>query len=195
MAFGDIVILNPDTAPVDQYPLNASETFDAGEFVQLATDGQVAEAADEATTDAIIGVSAAGGDTTATASSATGIGIFKYSTIGDFVPGSNAAAENDYVPVYLFVPQTKFATRNFATDGAGTDAAPTVANAMGEQVEATVVAGVHGVDTNSATADNAFALITDVLDANMTPIQLSGGTGVWVVFRATASRLNPVDPA
>lgn len=194
MASGDIVVLNPDTAPIEHYPLNASETFDSGEFVTLNTDGEVAEIGDEPTADNVIGVSAISGDTTATATSATGIGTFRHTSLGDFVPGDGSAQTGDLIPVYLNVPQTKLATQNFATDGAGTDTAPTTANAAGTECEYFVVSGVHGVDVGGAGAANN-GLITNVLDANMIPIELSGGTGSWVVFRPVHSQLNKLDPA
>tara|TARA_Y100000310_G_scaffold344025_1_gene454597 strand:- start:2285 stop:2869 length:585 start_codon:yes stop_codon:yes gene_type:complete len=194
MAYGDIICLTPDSAPIDHYPLNASEAFDIGEFVTLNTDGEVAVMADEATPDGVIGIAATGGDTTATASSATGVGIFRYTTLGDFVPGDNAAQTGDMVAVRLFVPQTKYASRNFATDGAGTDVTPTTALAGGQEAEYFVVGGVHGLDVGGAGAANT-GLITDVLDTNMTPIELSQGTGVWVVFRPVHHQLNKLDPA
>ncbi len=195
MAFGDIVPLNPQDILIEHFPVNASETFDIGEFVQLNADGEVAEAADEGDEESVLGVSAGSGDTTATASSATGIGIFRYTRLGDFVPGDNAAVTGDLVPVYLFSDaRGKYATRNFATDGAGTDVAPTTALAVGETGEKFVVAGVHGVDVGGATTDEIF-LVTNVLDTNMIPIELSGATGVWVVFRSTGSSLNRHDVA
>jgi hypothetical protein len=42
----------------------------------------------------------------------------------------------------------------------------------------------YGVEETAATpADEVVAIVVNVLDANMRPINESGGTGVWVVFQ------------
>jgi len=92
--------------------------------------------------------------------------------------------ERTYWPVNA--PGLQIRTQNFyATTAPGTLAVPDAAN-IGHDYNLVGENGLllYGVEETAATpADDVVALIVDVLDVTMQPINESGGTGVWVVFQ------------
>ena len=134
---------NPSVA---NYGLAGSQTFEDGEVVALDATGLAAEASDDPTTVAGIAAVSSQGRTSAG------------------LKGSKAAYSNCqlYLPEYGQI----FITENFATDGAGTPATPTILN-IGDTAGFTLASGVWYVDTG---ASNVHVEIVDLLDVNKEPI-------------------------
>jgi hypothetical protein len=87
------------------------------------------------------------------------------------------------VSIHESHPNQLWVCDNFATDGAGTAATPTQANAIGKTAGLILTAGRWVVDTG---AGNTILRIDDVIDANgwsVTNPLLRHGTGRSVVFR------------
>jgi hypothetical protein len=145
------------------YPLAASQTFEDGEPV-VASSGALAEAGDDPSE--ILGIAAASSQGK-TANGADG--VRPTGTLIQVVTGENNQ---------LFISDM------FATDGAGTAAVPTQANAVGVQGGLTLTGGNWYVDTGAA---NAILEIESVLDADGfmlgDPAVPQVGAGVSVVFR------------
>ncbi len=177
MARNDIVVWKSPHGGhtmTEHFPLEASETFRKGEFVSLNTSGELTESADDPVDADLLGVAAGDGDT----------GIENPLTGVDY-------AADDFIPVYLPDTHTIFKTGNFATDGAGTSAAPTADN-IGDEAGFTLASGVWSVDVG---ATNNLARIMDVLDANNDPIISSGNAGTQVTFVIVAHQNNSLGTA
>lgn len=85
--------------------------------------------------------------------------------------------------IYMLDASTYFQTVNFATDGAGTSATPTQANAVGQVAGFSLTGGTWYVDTGAA---NPIVRIEAVLDARGQALgddRVLPGTGKIVVFR------------
>lgn len=119
------------------YPLTASASFSEGEPVTLAAAGGVGEAADNP--ESIIGIAAV------------------RSTDAD----GTAQTTGTPITVYRTTDTQQFWSQNFATDGAGTAATPTQANAIGESAGLDLSGGVWTVDTGKG---NLLVRIDDVID-------------------------------
>ena len=164
MAARDIM---PWTSPTGaelraQYPLAAGQTCLEGEPVAFSA-GTLVEASDDPA--AIVGIAAM---------RAEGMG-----------PGLAAVSFDTGHPitVYGITDSQRFICGNFATDGAGTAATPTQANAIGQSAGLTLSSGNWSIDTGTA---NLLCTILDVLDVRKRSIQdpLTGpSTGSFVVVR------------
>lgn len=157
--------------------LDAGETFLTGEPVRQTNVGTISEAADEPVDSGIIGISAGPGST-AIINPKTGV---VYTT-------------NDEVSYHPAVPEQFFGTQNFATDGAGTQAAPAQTN-IGDQCGLSLTTGVWSVDTGVA-AGAMICRIYDVLNSQKDSITNTGETltaasTFWVIFQILASQLTP----
>jgi hypothetical protein len=161
-------------AQIKTFPLNASETFRAGEPCSVNADGELTESADDPTLADVMGIAAVDGDTGLT----------------DPFTGS-ARATSAEIQVIIPIQGTEFRTKNFATDGAGTAATPAKTN-IGDEAGFTLASGVWSIDIGTT---NNVARILDVLDANGVSINKSGysGTPTWVVFAITTSQMTGVD--
>ncbi len=167
---------------VMHYRMNAAETFRRGEPVSVNGDGELTESADDPTAPDFIGV----------ALEPAGYSIGGTATTKN--PRTGAAyTTGDMIAVVHARPGQRFICANFATDGAGTAATPTLANALGEQAGLTLASGSWFVDTG--TTNNVFRIV-DVLDSDRESIQTSGGTGASVVVEVVASQVTATgDPA
>ena len=184
MAKNDFMIWNsPDGGHslVRYGTLKASETFVAGEPVRLNTAGTLVECSDNpATGNDFGGIAVASGDTVG-ATDANGAFRFK---IGAFTPGTGFPVAGDLVPYIVPTPTTQFITKNYdATTGVFGDT-PTATTVIGNGLGIQIVSGTWGL----ALGGNQIARCVDLLDANFTPVGLSGGTGVWLVFVFTAAQ-------
>ena len=140
------------------YPVTASQTFRVGEPVTVVAAGTLSEAADDPTD--IAGIAAH--------RSTDRAGV-------DFGVGFQ-------VTIYRGGPDQVFRTTSFATDGAGTQATPTLAN-IGDLAGLTLAAGVWSLDTGAA---NGLCEVTGILDSNgrnLSDPNLLSGTGSIVLFR------------
>lgn len=162
---------------VRQWPLAAGATFATGEPVFLNTSGDVAESGDDPAPASFAGISLGSGDTVG-ASDVTGTFRRK---VGQFAPGAapNLPVAGDLIPVAICMPGTVLWFLNFATDGAGTLATPTKANAVGEQAGLSLTANVYSIDTG-VTSSNEFLRITRLIDANGEDVAFSAKAAVWV---------------
>lgn len=143
---------------VSGYPMAAGASFLPGEPLVFNGSGAVVQA----TTDP-----------------ASVIGISAYSSRdidGNTVPTGSA--------ISVIEPDNSqlWTCRRFATDGAGTAATPTQANAIGKTAGLTLSGSTWTVDTGAA---NTILRIEDVLDAFGRSVASPGlhGTGNTVVFR------------
>ena len=163
--------------------MTASEVFDVGEPVMIVTAGTLTEPTDNAAqwTVAQMGTSMQ-----------CGIACFGPGTANvNRNPKTNTDyASNDEIAYWPANQGTLFITRNVFAAGAGSAAAPLLTDIdasyqitygttdpIGWGVEKT--AGVVGVDVQ--------AIVTDVLDAQLSPIRNSGNAGVFVVFEINAT--------
>lgn len=92
-------------------------------------------------------------------------------------------ATGTLIQIYDTDGDERFRTKNFATDGAGTSATPTQANAIGQLAGLTLASSTWYVDTGAA---NLHVFIEDVLDSRGNSLSdplANVGTGVEVVFR------------
>ena len=78
-----------------------------------------------------------------------------------------------------------FKTVYYATDGAGTQAVPAQAT-VGMVAGFVAVGGRWFLDTG----EEGVARVEAVLDTDGNKIEISGNTGVWVVYRLVASQVN-----
>jgi hypothetical protein len=167
MARHDIALFRQVEDGVGAYPLTAGQTFLEGEVVAVAAAGTLSEAA---TNPAVV----------------TGISIA--SSQGVSATGEAGMLADQVRPtgtlIQFYKPSSGqlFACRNFATDGSGTAATPTLAN-VGDTAGFTLNGDDWYVDTG---AGNKHVEITAVLDANGAPLGdttiRTVGTGVAVVF-------------
>ena len=173
MAQNDIVVWKSPHgghAEINRGYLDASETFLTGEPVRVTADGTISESPDDPTNDDIIGISAGPGSTAVRN------------------PETNANyTTNDNVFYSRAADQTLFATQNFATDGAGTQAAPAQTN-IGDEAGLTLASGVWSLDVGTT---NNVCRIEDVLNSQKDSIVKTGETltaadEFWVVFRILA---------
>ena len=140
------------------YPVTASQTFVAGEPVVVSSAGTLSECTDDPP-------------------AVTGIAAHKSTD----VKGTSAPA-GTRITVYKGSPGQVFITRNFATDGGGTAATPTL----------TRIGELAGFDFTNSTdwfldtgQDNLLCRIEGVQDAagnNLGDPRVLDGTGVWVLF-------------
>jgi hypothetical protein len=144
-------------------PKVASGAFRQGEPV-IVTSNDVTEAGDDPA--AIFGIAAMDADPTA------------QNAMTRFTQPTGAP-----ITVYDIDDAELFQCNNFATDGAGTAATPTQANAVGVEAGLTLASGTWSVDTGTA---NLLVFIEKVLDARGNSIAdpfVNAGTGATVVFR------------
>lgn len=141
------------------YPLTASASFDEGDIVVVAAAGGLGEAADDP-------------------ASVSGIAAMR-STDAD----GSVVTTGTPITYYTTADANLFVTNNFATDGGGTSATPTQANAVGAQAGLTRSSGTWSVDTGTA---NLLVRIEKVLDDKghdiSDPLSVAG-SGDAVVFR------------
>jgi hypothetical protein len=140
------------------FPVTANQTFQAGEPVVLLGTGTLSEAVDDPAS--VAGIAAHQSTTRTGASFPVG----------------------QYVTVYN-IKDTIFKTKNFATDGGGTAAVPTVAN----------IADAAGLDFTDGTnwfldtgQNNLICEVTGVLDISgfsLSDPNVLPGAGVTVLFR------------
>jgi hypothetical protein len=169
------------------FPLNAGADFQRGEPVMMVGSGEIELCADDAADD-IVGVAATSGKTDGARNTPADTGAGALSTQTYPVTSADGFPDDtDAVGVYL-ASDVDFITSRFATDGAGTLAVPTIANAIGEDCSMQVASDVWFVDTGGGTMNSR---IIDVLDANFTSLTAGGGTGVYVVFRIIDHQLSP----
>lgn len=151
MAKNDIVVWNSPHGGHDRVTrgyIDASETFENGEPVRFTTAGTIAESPDEPLSTEICGIAVTSGNTAVTDRSF-------------FNPATGAAyATNDDVSFLVPSPHTYFATRNFATGGAGVPVAPAQTNIYDIASLVLTVGGSWYLDVGGA----AGALICQVID-------------------------------
>lgn len=165
--------------------MDGGEAFFRGEPVTLGADGDLNECGDDCTGAAFAGIA---------------LGPTGY-VIGTMHAAGTASTKNprtgaayttgDMIPYAVCRPGTTVISSNFATDGAGTLTAPTLANALGETAGLTLATGVWSIDTG-VTNDDLFRII-DVLNAQKNSIQdpaYSGTTGVYVVATCIQSQFS-----
>lgn len=166
--------------------LDAAATFHRGEPVALADSGELQECADDAADD-VVGVAATSGSTTGAGNTPSDAGAGALSNQTYPVAQADGFPDTgDMVGVYL-AQEVDFVTTRFATDGAGTLAAPTAAH-IGEDASMQLAAGSWFIDIGGGTMNSR---IIDVLDANDVSLQDGGGTGTQVVFRIVDHQLSP----
>jgi len=175
--------------PTDEFPLKASETFVQGEPVSLNNAGDLTESASAPADEDFLGIAAMSGDTVGATDPN---GIFR-SPEGLFTPGAspNLPVAGDLISIWRAKPGHKWVSRNFATDGAGTAAVPTKANAVGEVASLILASGNWFVDVGGS--GSRVARIDKVLDAKGNDIARSSGTGVFVVFEFIATQSTSID--
>lgn len=162
------------------WPLDAAADFVAGEPVALAASGEVQECADPVVivaTGGIIGIAAQSGDTTGAVAGGT-IGNFRYTGFGDFNPSSNLPQTGDEILVYVPKRPGAEVLGKLTSDG-GAIAVPTQAN-VGDAVGIEKGTAGNWLFSVEGTPEK-LGRIVQVLDADMNPISVSGGTGVFVV--------------
>lgn len=106
-------------------------------------------------------------------------------------PRTGAAwAANDLIGYVVAKPGQRFITRNVSSNGtsfiASGLAVGTLAN-IGDPVGLLLVSNVHGIHIGASEALSC-ARIVDVLDSNKQSIQITGNTGVSVVFEIIRSQ-------
>ena len=165
------------TVTVQHGYLDASETFLTGEPVRITASGTISEAADEPVDSGIVGISAQPGSTAVTN------------------PKTNENyTTNDLVSYWPAHPTQLWVTKNFATDGAGTQAAPAQTN-IGDQCGLSLTTGTWSLDTGVA-AGAMICRVVDVLNSQKESIVTAGTTlaatdTFYVVFQIIASQLTP----
>ncbi len=140
------------------YPATAAQTFEAGEPVTLIAAGTLSECLDDPAD--VAGI--------ATHNTTDVLGVDK----GVGYP----------VTVEKGGPDQTFKTNNFATDGAGTAAVPTIAN-IGDLAGFDLSGGVWTLDTGQ---DNLICEVVGVLDKDGRPMghtSIAVGAGAIVLFR------------
>jgi hypothetical protein len=160
MAVQDIQHFSAPNGDTDMraYPVTASQTFVAGEPVVVIAAGTLSECADDP-------------------SAVTGIAAHKSTD----VKGASLGTTHP-ITVYRGSPGQIFKTRNFATDGGGTAATPTLAH-IGDYAGLDFTSGTDWfLDTGQ---NNLICEIVGVRDAagnNLGDPRVLPGTGVWVLF-------------
>lgn len=184
MARNDIVVWKSPHGGhdfVDRGFLDASESFREGEPVRRTADGTISESPDDPTATDCVGIAVSSGDTT--------------NTNRSFFNPQTGAAYTTNDNVFFTVPSshTYFASQNFATDGAGTQAAPLLTH-IGDEAGLTLASGVWSVDIG---ATNQICRIVDVLNSQKESVGDTGETllstdDYWVVFQIVAHQSLPV---
>lgn len=146
--------------PKFQGPINASESFGEGEPLVFNAAGELAEAGDDP-------------------ASVVGISAHRATDIDNI-----AFAAGTTISAYGVPDDQLYVCENFATDGAGTAATPTAANAIGVTGGLTFAGGAYSVDTGTG---NTILEIFDVISTNTgdsisNPL-ISAHTADAVVFR------------
>ena len=142
---------------MNSFPATASQTFLAGEPVQVVAAGTLSECAtDPPTVDGI----AAHGTTD--------------------VDG-NSLGTTHPITVYGTSPNQVFISRRFATDGAGTAATPALTN-IGDFAGLSLSGGIWYVDTGAANAIIKIIGVQDIAGNDLGDPKVLPGTGVWVLF-------------
>ena len=140
------------------YPVTASQTFQQGEPVVVIAAGTLSECADDP-------------------SSVTGIAAHRSTDVNGTDLGVGTP-----ITVYTAGPNDTFKTNNFATDGAGTAAVPTLTN-VGELAGLDLSSGVWTLDTDQ---NNLICEIVGVRDAagnDLSNPNVLPGAGLWVLFK------------
>ena len=196
MALDDITMPEGDDygpfTRIDHKPLNAAESFVRGEPVQINSDGELAESGDDPVAVDFAGIALDSGDTVGATDA---IGTFRQS-IGQSQQGAspNLPTTSDATKYHKVSIGSTVESGNFATDGAGTLATPTQANAIGLGAGFTLNGGVYSIDVG---VTNNVLVITDVLDNNGDSIanRATNATGVTVVATVTACQFAQVADA
>lgn len=184
MAARDIMPFNSPlggTYEVRYGPMNASEVFEVGEPVGLNDDGEITEAPDDGTQVII-------GDFDQVDGTAFGIAAFGPGA-GNIDPKTGVAFATGAEIAYWPANQgTLFITDNFwATGAAGTAVVPLQTD-VGESYQISEGGAGWGVEqTAGVVGVDIQAIVHDVLDAQKSPIRLSGNAGVFLVFEIVAS--------
>lgn len=165
----------PDYAYRRTGPLAATQTYDVGDPVYFVAQQltETPHAGVEIPDGEIVGLAAepAAGTTAGSRATAVADGF-----------GAVTNSERAYWPCHA--PGLQVRTRNFYATTTATLTAPDADN-IGHQYQMVGIAatGMYGVEETAAVVTtHVGAMIDDVLDADMRPINESGGTGVWVVF-------------
>lgn len=151
------------------FDVNATATFERGEPVRMNAAGEVVEGTSPIIIDTgIYGISAD--------SSLDGAGV-----------NINAAGGQGFTngQVTVYPADGLFKTARFSTGGAGVAATPTQAH-VGDAAGFVLTGGVWFLDIGTATT---IARIVAVLDENGQKVEISGGTGVWVVYQIVNSQM------
>ncbi len=163
MASNDILpyrSMNGSDLPRFQGPINAAESFGAGEPLTWNAAGELTEAGDDPAT-------------------VTGISCTQATDVDGI-----ALAAGTTISVYGVPSGMLFICRQFATDGAGTAVTPTAANAIGVLAGLTRAAGIYSIDIGTG---NDVIEIMDVIDLttgdSISNPLISAHTAGAVIFR------------
>jgi hypothetical protein len=168
--------------------MEASETFEMGEPVNMLTAGTIEEAA-----------TAAGWTTanftsggTKTAGMLGGIACHGPGA-GNLHPDTGVAyATNDRIDYWPLNQGTHFITSTFYATGDTSTAVTPATTDVGEAYQVTSDGTTWGLEqTGAQVGTNVQANVVDVLDINKAPIRITSGTGVYLVFTLTASEAQP----
>lgn len=166
------------TTTVRWATFTASEVFEIGEPINIVAAGTATEPPDDVTQ----WILTDGGGNVEAGIAAWGPGAGNLNTMTGV-----AYATGDYIPYWPINEGTVFITKNFYAAGAGSAVAPDLTDIgnnfqishatfgtpdAGWGIERT--AGLEGIDY--------VATILDVLDAQKSPIRVSGNAGVYVTF-------------
>ena len=176
-----------DGRPLMQdFRLNAGETFLVGEPVSQNADGELTESADDPVDADLLGIAGSDGDTT----NAGGLSTLR-NRFGQFTD-TRVVSTGDMIPVVIPDGLILFRTANFSSGGAAFgDVAPAAAN-VGDEVGLSLIGGSWGVDIS---ATNNIGRIVDVLETTLgislqmkTPAATR--TSRVVIFSINASQQN-----
>jgi len=142
---------------ITSYPVAASQTFVGGEPVVVGAAGTITECGDDP---AIV----------------DGIAAHKSTDVD-----GNSLGTTHQIAVYGTSSGQVYITKNFATDGAGTAATPTLAN-IGDSAGFTGP-GTWYLDTGTTNLQTEIIGVQDAAGNNLGDPNVLPGTGVWVLFK------------
>jgi hypothetical protein len=139
---------------VAHFPLNAAETFDAGEPVAVNDTGELTESNNDPLDSDLMGIAMIG----------PGAGNINPDTGVAFTTG-------DMIPVAIPSPHSYYRTQNWSTDGVTfNDIAPLATN-IGDEAGLSLIGGEWGIDI---AATNNLCRVMDILDAEGRSILFTG---------------------
>lgn len=145
------------THQVMQGRLKASESYLLGEPVYINAAGEISESGDDPDSPKFGGIAAHSADTTAATRNPKTRLVY---------------AAGDLVSFWVFHIGDLIVCQNFATDGAGTAAAPLVAN-LGDEAGFTLSSGVYSIDVGTG---SELVRIVDILNSRKEPVIQTGET-------------------